>query len=187
MTEQRQDYYEILQVSPNAEQDTIQRVYRLLAQRFHPDNQQTGSSERFRLVHEAYEVLNDPERRAQYDVNYHQIRQDRLNLVSEGQKVGNDFELEQYTRLTVLQALYTQRKVNPQHPGIFDLDFENLTGTSREHLEFTFWYLMQKGLVKRGDDSRLVITGAGVDFLESHYESILARKRLREVNEPAET
>ena len=36
------DYYELLQISPNAEPETIHRVYRLLAQRFHPDNGQTG-------------------------------------------------------------------------------------------------------------------------------------------------
>src|SRR4051794_41349659 len=59
------DYYEALQISPNADPDTIQRVFRLLAQRFHPDNQETGDEGRFRLLHEAYLTLNDPERRAQ--------------------------------------------------------------------------------------------------------------------------
>ena len=37
------DYYDVLQVSPSAEPDTIHRVYRLLAQRFHPDNKETGN------------------------------------------------------------------------------------------------------------------------------------------------
>ena len=37
------DYYEVLQVSPNADLDTIHRVYRLLAQRFHPDNRESGN------------------------------------------------------------------------------------------------------------------------------------------------
>ena len=37
-----EDYYEILQLSPNADPDTIQRVYRMTAQRFHPDNAETG-------------------------------------------------------------------------------------------------------------------------------------------------
>ena len=69
----KQDYYEVLQVSANAEPDTIHRVYRLLAQRFHPDNQETGNSDRFHQVHEAYTVLSDPERRAKYDVSYHKI------------------------------------------------------------------------------------------------------------------
>jgi len=37
------DYYEILQISVNAEPDTVHRVYRLLAQRFHPDNKERGT------------------------------------------------------------------------------------------------------------------------------------------------
>ena len=67
----KQDYYEVLQVSATAEPDTIHRVYRLLAQRFHPDNQESGSPDRFHQIHEAYTVLSDPERRAKYDVGYH--------------------------------------------------------------------------------------------------------------------
>ena len=43
-----QDYYELLQVSPTADPETIHRVYRLLAQRFHPDNSETGNASRFR-------------------------------------------------------------------------------------------------------------------------------------------
>ncbi|HEX2453984.1 MAG TPA: DnaJ domain-containing protein, partial [Vicinamibacterales bacterium] len=60
------DYYEVLQISPNAEPDTIQRVYRLLAQRYHPDNQETGNTAKFRLIHEAYAVLSDPDVRVKY-------------------------------------------------------------------------------------------------------------------------
>ena len=37
------DYYEILQISPNAEPETVHRVFRLLAQRCHPDNAETGN------------------------------------------------------------------------------------------------------------------------------------------------
>jgi molecular chaperone DnaJ len=59
-----QDHYDTLQVSANADLDTIHRVYRILAQRFHPDNRDTGSAERFRALSEAYEVLGNPERRA---------------------------------------------------------------------------------------------------------------------------
>ena len=48
------DYYEALQISPNAEPEMIHRVYRLLAQRFHPDDKESGSAARFRLISEAY-------------------------------------------------------------------------------------------------------------------------------------
>ena len=48
------DYYELLQISPNAEPETIHRVYRLLAQRYHPDNRETGNAQKFRQLHDAY-------------------------------------------------------------------------------------------------------------------------------------
>src|SRR5258705_2420893 len=70
MKESFSDYYEVLQVSPNAQQETIQRVYRMLAQHYHPDNADTGDTAAFNEVLEAYRVLSDPEKRAGYDVEY---------------------------------------------------------------------------------------------------------------------
>jgi curved DNA-binding protein CbpA len=179
------DYYELLQISPNAEQDTIHRVYRLLAQQVHPDNRETGDAGRFRLLHEAYTVLSDPERRAQYDVAYHRERQDRWRLFSHGERVAadatpgeNDLTLERLYRLTVLDLLYTKRRLEPRKPGIFDMDLESLTGRPREHLEFTIWYLVQKKYVVRADSSMLTITSEGVDFLEEHYQAHLHRRRI---------
>jgi len=57
------DFYEVLQISVNAEPETIHRVYRIFAQRYHPDNMETGSESRFRQISEAYRVLSDPEER----------------------------------------------------------------------------------------------------------------------------
>jgi curved DNA-binding protein CbpA len=176
------DYYEVLQISANAEPDTVHRVYRLLAQRFHPDNQETGNVERFRLIREAYAVLSDPESRARYDVGYEGLRKERWRLVSQGEHSENDFDFEEVVRLTVLEALYTRRRVEPRDPGIFDLDLEGLIGRPREQLEFTIWYLMQRDFVTRSDNSRLTITAKGVDYLEQHYK-ISHRRRLQAATE----
>jgi curved DNA-binding protein CbpA len=43
------DYYEALQLSPNADLETIERVFRMLAKRYHPDNDQTGNVDKFSL------------------------------------------------------------------------------------------------------------------------------------------
>ena len=177
------DYYEVLQVSASAEPDTINRVYRLLAQRFHPDNSETGNDAKFREIHEAYTVLSDPEKRARYDVMYEQHRHDRWRLVSTGANAENDFEMEQVVRLTVLEALYTKRRVEPRDPGIFALDLEQMIGRPREHLEFTTWFLVQKKWITRDDNSRLVITADGVEYLEQNYRVNLQRKRLAASNE----
>jgi hypothetical protein len=61
------DCYEVMQLSPSADPETISRVYRWLAARYHPDNVETGNSELFIRLSEAYRILSDPERRADYD------------------------------------------------------------------------------------------------------------------------
>ena len=177
------DYYEVLQVNASADPETIDRVYRMLAQRFHPDNQQTGNESRFRTLLEAYTVLRDPEKRARYDVLHQQRRQDRWRLVASGAQSENDFEMEQIVRLTVLEALYTKRRLEPSNPGIFFREFERLTGRPREHLDFTIWFLVQKKFVVLGDNSQLVLTVEGAEYLEQTYRSNLHQKRLQAPNE----
>ena len=178
------DYYEVLQISPNADPETVHRVYRLLAQRFHPDNQDTGDEAKFRALSTAYEAISDPERRARYDVANQQRRQDRRRLVAVSDGVGNDFERERSIRITVLEMLCAQRRFEPNHPGIFVLDLEGLTGTPREHLEFTLWFLIQKKFVQRLDNSMLAITADGVEQLEEHQRTNW-QKRLTAADEVA--
>ena len=162
------DYYEVLQISPNADPDTVHRVYRLLAQRLHPDNIATGDSERFRVLTEAYHVLGDPERRAQYDARRPERQQERSRLISEALRADNDVESEQFLRITVLELLYARRRTEPRSPGIFFGDIEGLVGRPREHLEFTLWYLGQKKFIDRTDGSQILITADGVDHLEQN-------------------
>ena len=176
--DQTNDYYEILQISSNAEPETVHRVYRLLAQRYHPDNAETGNDVQFRKLTEAYQVISDPEQRARYDVHHLRLSQERWRLVSAGAKAENDYEAEQQTRLTVLEVLYTRRRLEPDSHGLSPLDLERLIGRAREQLEFTIWYLVQKKYVSRGDSSLLVITADGAEYLESNYQNVVQRRRL---------
>lgn len=62
------DYYRLLEVDPRASTEVIQKAYRVLAQRHHPDAGGAGSDpERMRLLNEAYRTLSDPVRREAYD------------------------------------------------------------------------------------------------------------------------
>jgi curved DNA-binding protein len=62
------DYYEILGVKRGAEQGDIQRAYRKLARKYHPDvNKAANAEDKFKELSEAYEVLKDPEKRKMYD------------------------------------------------------------------------------------------------------------------------
>ena len=77
------DYYEVLGVTRDASPDDIKRAYRALARRHHPDvsHDKAGAEHLFKEINEAYEVLSDPQKRAQYD---------RFGSVS-GPQSGADF------------------------------------------------------------------------------------------------
>jgi molecular chaperone DnaJ len=69
MNGKRRDYYEVLGVSREAGEDELKKAYRRLAIQFHPDRNpgDKQAEERFKEINEAYQVLSDPEKRAQYD------------------------------------------------------------------------------------------------------------------------
>ena len=176
------DYYDVLQVSPSAEPDTIHRIYRLLAQRFHPDNKETGNPAKFREVADAFAVLGDPEKRARFDLVHDRQQKERWRLVENGSNADHDFEMEQRIRLTVLEVLYTKRRTDPHADGLSMLDLEKFTGRAREQLEFSMWYLSNRKFVQRSDSSLFVITADGVDHLEKNYDAHPQTRRLRAVN-----
>jgi molecular chaperone DnaJ len=69
---ERRDYYEILDVSRDADQKAIKDAFRRLALKYHPDrNKEPGAEERFKEIAEAYAVLHDPKKRREYDARGH--------------------------------------------------------------------------------------------------------------------
>ena len=91
----------------------------------------------------------------------------------------NDFEAEQIIRLTVLEVLYARRRTEPYAPSLSQLEVEEMTGTPREHLEFTIWFLLQKKFVTRADNMDLSITADGVEYIEQSYRAGAQARRLQ--------
>ena len=178
------DYYELMQISPSAELPTIERVYRILAARYHPDNPETGDPEKFVLLQRAYEVLTDPGKRESFDKDLHKQWQQPLP-VFEMKEFVVGIDAEQNRRLGVLCLLYNRRRTTPDHPSIALLELETKMNLPREHLEFTIWYLREKGHVRRDETtSEFILTAEGVDFLE---KSMPTNKVVHKLLKAAET
>lgn len=160
------DYYELLQVSPNAEGDTIQRVFRLLAQRFHPDNTETGNEQVFQQMLKAYQVLSDPERRAAFDA-LHRAHVKLTWEIFDQKEAPQGLTDEKKKREGILAVLYRKRMQCAAQPGMNVREIEDLTAIPREHQDFTLWYLKERGDIKVGDNGRYIITAQGVDSYES--------------------
>src|SRR5579862_3274944 len=133
------DFYEVLQINRNADMETVHRVYRFMASRFHPDNPRTGSMERFLELREAYEVLSDSAKRAQYDAA-HEIQSRAPLPVFELEDFVEGADQEMNRRTGVLSILYHRRRTNDARPGLSLLDLETQMAIPREYLEFTLWY-----------------------------------------------
>lgn len=159
------DYYEFLQISPNADADTIHRVYRFLAARFHPDNPGSGDPEQFCLLKSAYEVLSDRVRRAEYDASR---KRRPPQPFSSSVDFMDSMEGELNRRLAVLAVLYHKRRANASYPEVSLAQIEDRMGFPRDYLDFTLWYLLKKGYVSKADNAQYTMTAEGVDFVEAN-------------------
>ena len=89
-----QNYYEILEVNKNASPEIIEKAYKTLVKKYHPDLQQDENKnkyeEKIKKINEAYDILSDSEKRKKYDLNlknteisindYNSLYQENINL-----------------------------------------------------------------------------------------------------------
>jgi curved DNA-binding protein CbpA len=171
------DCYEILEVSPNADLGTIERTFRYLAQRYHPDNQDTGDRLRFEAIMVAHGVLKDPVKRAEYDIQHKDHSTSRSKLaeeVSDSEGIGRDVDIQN----KLLSILYVQRRQNTRDPGIGTSILARMLDCPAEHVEFHLWYLKEKGWINRTDGGALAITAEGVDRANSEHHRKTINKLL---------
>lgn len=177
------DCYEVLQVSRHADADTIRRVYHVLAQRYHPDNQETASGLRFRQVVAANAILSDPEKRAAYDVRLAAQDKTRFRIFESAQS-AEGVQAEIRKRQCILRLLYTKRLTEPQDAALRGRELVEMLGVPIEHLEFALWQLKEKRLIIRADNNRFEITFQGVEAFEAEQANY-SKKQLVALPAPA--
>jgi hypothetical protein len=170
------DYYEDLQVSPNADAETIERVFRLLAKRYHPDNRATGHAEKFNRISSAYRVLSNNEQRASYDARHEALRAAKWRF-SGTVEASSSLENDERLRRRILSILYIERRNDASGSGVGLWRLEQLLGLPERVLGFHVWYMKEKGWIQRTDAGAYAITAAGVDTVEES-EMLLLDDRL---------
>ena len=158
------DYYEILQLSPRADRDTIERVFRHLAKRYHPDNQDSGDSDTFTQIVEAYRVLSDPEQRARYDVAYERVKAAQWRIFDQ-ETTRSEVASDARIRNAILALTYAARRNDNANPGVGSLELEHILGCPESLMGFHLWYLREQGLIQRDHSGRFAITAAGVSHV----------------------
>lgn len=167
------DHYETLQLSASADSEMVERVYRHLAKRYHPDNDLTGDADLFQQIREAFEVLSDPDTRAAYDAKYETERGRQWQIFRQ-ENAEDDRNDDQRLFHGVLSLLYIARRRDPNNAGLAPLHLERTLGVPREHLDFPLWYLKKRGYVEVLETGLLAITADGVDKLGSGELSLPA-------------
>jgi curved DNA-binding protein len=121
MTTPARDYYGVLGLDRGASTEEIQRAYRKLARKYHPDvNKDPGAEERFKEIGEAYQVLSDPKSRQRYDrfgPSWRQVPED-FDAATAGSPFGGGFG----------SRTGGSRVWVDTGPGQSDLDFDDLLG-----------------------------------------------------------
>lgn len=182
------NHYEALSLTATATAQEIERNFRQLALRYHPDNQATGDREKFDAVLEAHRTLSTASLRARY----HADHTDQLpplwltdddaghepdpavgeaEVFIDGLAIDRDVAIQNH----ILTLLYQRRRNNIREPGIGEQELEELSGCPSEHLEFHLWYLKSKGWAAKQPDGLMSITIDGVDRAATIFRDLAGR------------
>jgi curved DNA-binding protein len=175
------DYYEILQVNSNCDAKILETAYRHLAKMYHPDHRLTADVTKFNEVIEAYRVLRNPQKRAEYDILYATNTKDfgfrfASNNEAEGDTKAALDDADAHTRILVF--LYKRRRAHAQDAGVAGFFVQEMLNCSDEHFEFHTWYLKAKGFIEITEQGTLAITIQGVDHVIATSRTNMMEKLL---------
>ncbi len=124
-----ENYYEILEVSPRASKEIIDKAYKTLAKKYHPDansvEKKQWAEEKFKKINEAYEILSDEEKREEYDRELKKQEQQQL-IENEDIKMRYEKLYEQNQILRNELANLTSNHSNNAGMSINNIDYNNI-------------------------------------------------------------
>ena len=134
-----ENYYEILEVSPNASKEIIDKAYRTLAKKYHPDansiDKKQWAEEKFKKINEAYEVISNEEKREEYDRN--------LKRQEEQYLIENEDLKSKY------QKLYEQNQILKSELEKLSSNPANNVGMPNNNINDTIYNNMQDQINQR--------------------------------------
>ena len=155
-----QNYYEILEVNKNASPEIIEKAYKTLVKKYHPDLQQdedkNNYEEKIKKINEAYDILSDPEKRKKYDLNlknteisindYNSLYQENINLknnlnilkekLNYLNNIKNNYEKNNlnYNNLENNKKNYTKNNINQEYSdNYYTENFNNSNSKNNEN------------------------------------------------------
>ena len=175
------DYYEILEISPNANSETIDRIFRYLAQRYHPDNPDTGdrpaSAKSWRPIIRS--KIRSNARSTIFSIKT--IRASARNWPRKPATLKASNGMSTF-RTSCCRCFMSNADKTSTIPASAIYELERLSGCPREHLEFHLWYLKEKGWIGRIENGMLAITVEGVDRANSEHRPKTTTKLLKDLN-----
>jgi curved DNA-binding protein CbpA len=165
-----QDHYALFGIETNADSETIQTVYSRLAQKYHPSNAETGDKTKFDAVNLAFEVLSDPILRASFD-QVKGVDHESGNPKFSGMEFFQALEDGAALRAAILCILYDRRRVKSFKPSLSLRHLESMIRASADELNFSLWYIKQRGFAVNDDKSSMALTVEGMDYLEKNPPS----------------
>ena len=142
----------------------------------------TGNSELFVQLTEAFQTLSDPERRAAYDARHSAEKKLRWKIFDQA-AVATGPDVEKRKRQGILALLYATTVKDPERGSLTVHAFEDMLGCPKEHLEAALWYLKGKGYVQRTDGGRYTLTVNG--FEEAEERCVKPMQTAGEIASPA--
>lgn len=119
-----ENYYDILEINKNASSEIIEKAYKTLVKKYHPDlqsaNQKAKYEEKIKLINEAYEILSDPIKKENYDSSLKQEDALKQNLYEENMHLRNELNNlknnNYYNNSQQANNTYTQDNSNTNNP-----------------------------------------------------------------------